>query len=355
MLGLGPVDNELCLMRHCGIMSLRNKKEKVMKKIFGPIQEIYNRPGVTEMIIDKFDDVYWEESGKIEESQNLFKNEGEILNIIENILGSVNRTLSSVEGGFVDLRLEDGTRVAITLPPLSIDGPSMVIRKPVLNSISAKDLIEMGAINEEGWKICQKLMKKGKNTLLAGNAGCGKTTMANILISEIDKEWRVVTVEKVAELDTMKRKRTLRLETMSGKQAEMGELILKSSLLRADTLVVNEIIGPEAFEAIKLMREGYSILATISAEAVTDALKKCELFCLMGQYGLGVEEVKYHVSSGVDVIIYAERLKSGKRVISNISLVEDLDEKGRYKVCPRFTYDETSESFFTTPAGKKIL
>ncbi|MBL6991996.1 MAG: Flp pilus assembly complex ATPase component TadA [Bacteriovoracaceae bacterium] len=236
---------------------------------------------------------------------------------------------------------------------MSIDGPLILIggkvtatRVPSSRRRSAKPF----SIDSKGRftdaKIC---------LITAGNAGSGKTSIANLLVEAIDPSWRVVTAEKVAELNTTGRKRTLRLETPRCKQSEMVELIQKAAILRADTLVISELMGAEAFEATKIMREGFSVLATIAAEGASDALKKCELFCLMGQYGIGVDEIKYHVASGVDIVIFQERLKSGKRVVSNISAVEGLDENGRYSLKPLFVYNESESSYETTKEGEKFL
>lgn len=322
---------------------------------FGKLQSIFDNKNVSEIIVDGFDDVYYEESGKIIQNDSLFSNEGEIKEVIDSILGSVNRSSDSIKDGFADLRLGDGTRVAITTAPISINGSSLVIRKLLDNNVSPEDMIKWGCLDEDGWIICESLMKQGKNVLLAGNAGSGKTTLANLLVGAVNPESRVVTVEKVAELDTRKRKRTLRLETPTAQHSEMNDLIQKAAILRADTFVVNELLGSETFEAIKLMREGYSVLGTIMSEGVSDALKKCELFCLMGQFGIGINEIKYHVANGVDAVIYQERLESGKRVVSHIAMIDGLNEDGHYDLDTLYNYDEATNEFFTSAQGKKLI
>ena len=197
-------------------------------------------------------------------------------------------------------------------------------------------------------------MNSGKNVILAGNAGSGKTTLANVIIEQIKPAWRVVTVEKTAELD-FKRKRTLHLETPNAKQEEMVELLKNAYQLRANYFVVNELVGAEAFESVKFMKEGYSVLATIMAEGPLDALKRIELLSMMSSYGFGVEEVRHQIASGVEIVINQKRLSTGKRKIVQITAIEGLTEDGKYKMKPLYSYDESSDSFYLTKEGERFL
>jgi pilus assembly protein CpaF len=135
----------------------------------------------------------------------------------------------------------------------------------------------------------------------------------------------------------------------------MKELVQKAGLLRGDTIVINEVGGTEAFDVINLMREGFSVLATVMAEGVHDCLRKFELLCMMDQSNLGSKEITYHVATGVDAVIFQERLAGGKRVMSHIALVEGLDDLERFITVPLFTYDEQTGEFFLTPKGKAFL
>ena len=220
--------------------------------------------------------------------------------------------------------------------------------------ITFDDLENFKALDTNGRKIIEKLFLKGISILTAGNAGSGKTTLANCMLQAINPIWRVVTVEKTAELQT-DRKRILRLETANSRDDEMSDLVKKAGMFRGDYIVVNELIGPEVFEIVKLGREGYSIMGTISSEGAVDALKKAELLCLMGQYGLGIEHIRFMVSTGFGAVVYQERLNNGKRKVTNISLVEGLDENGKYKLTPLFTYIPEENQFLTTKAGQDFL
>lgn len=319
------------------------------------LEKLYANEDVHEIIVDRFDDVYWDQGGELKESETLLRNEEEIYEVIDSLLELVGRDRDSVENGFADLRLPDGNRVAITLPPISLNGPAILIRKFPRQKVTPADIIKWKAVDENGWKICEKLLANNTNILLAGNAGCGKTTTANMLVDAIPKAYRVVTVEKTATLVTDGRKRTLRLETPNAKQHEMKDLLVKAGYLRADYLVIHDLNGSEAFETINYMRAGYSVIAAATAEGVRDALKKMEIFCMMDSLNISPTEIKYHVGTGVGAVIFQERRPDGSRKISNISLVEGLDENNEYILKPLFFYDEDTDSFVTTDAGVDYL
>ncbi|MBT3586428.1 MAG: CpaF family protein [Halobacteriovoraceae bacterium] len=323
------------------------------QKIFGVLAKYFENPEIHEIIVDAPDDVYWEEKGQIKESASVFKDASEIEAVITSIFASVGRKFEDLNG-YGDCRLEDGTRVAAVLAPLSIKGPALVIRKMPSHHVSFDDLKTWKAIDEDGEKIISKLLLKGKNILMAGNTGSGKTTMTNVMVGAMDPAWRLVTVEKTAELH-VDRKRAVCLETEHASQEELSELIKKSAHLRGDYIVINELLGAEAFEAVKLMRDGPSILATIPAESASGALSRVELLCMMGQYGLGISEVRSMVGSSVEAVVYQERREDGTRKVSHIALVEGLDHNGKYNLKPLFTFDEEDSSFNLTNAGKKFL
>lgn len=321
--------------------------------MMGPISEIFIDPKVSEIIVDSFDDVYYECEGKIVESNELFKNSDEIFTIIKNIFRSVGRELDE-QAGYADCRLEDGTRVAAVYGPISLNGPALVIRKMPKQNLTFDELIKFGCIDSKGVEVLKKVMEKGKNTILAGNAGSGKTTVANILIDAIQKPWRIVTVEKTAEL-MFSRKRSLRLETADAKQESMLDLIKKASHLRADYFIVNELQGGESFECVKLMKEGYSVLGTLMANGCLDALKRIELLSLMSSYGFQIEEVRQQIASGVDIVINQTRLENGKRKLTQVTAIEGLNEEGKYIMKPLYCYDDSSDSFYLTKEGEKFL
>jgi pilus assembly protein CpaF len=324
-----------------------------VESVFGPIAHLFSDDSISEIIIDQKDDVYYEKQGKIENANAVFKSEDEILALILRVFQFTGRTLDA-NFGVADCRLPDGTRVAATNRPISLNGPALIIRKMPKQKLNFSDLENFKAIDASGREILKKLVAKGKSLLVAGNAGSGKTTLANVIIDAINPSWRVVTVEKTATIQT-DRKRILKLETAHSREEEMTELVKKAGLFRADYLVINEFTGPEIFEAIRLAREGFSTMGTIGAESTIDALKKAELLCLMGQYGLGIEQIRFMVSTGFGAVVYQERMSSGKRKVSNISLVDGQDENGRYKLTSLYSYIEEEDRFLTTKAGQDFL
>jgi pilus assembly protein CpaF len=323
------------------------------EQMLGPLSDIFKKKEVSEIIVDSFDDVYWEESGKILESSDLFQSSEEIYTVIKNIFRSVGRELDESQG-YADCRLDDGTRVAAVFGPISLNGPALVIRKLPYHNVTMEDLIKWEAVDKKGSELIKKIMATGKNVILAGNAGSGKTTLANVIIEQINPAWRVVTVEKSAELD-FKRKRTLRLETPNAKQEEMVELLKNAYQLRADYFIVNELVGAEAFESVKFMKEGYSVLGTIMADGCLDALKRIELLSMMSSYGFGVEEVRHQIASGVQIVINQKRLSTGQRKVVQITAIDGLTDDGKYKMNPLYSYDDSSDSFYLTKEGEKFL
>jgi len=326
-----------------------------MTKILGPLEDVYNDNEVSEIFVDSFDDVYIEKNGKIINLENIFKNQNEVELLIEKILASQKKSISDIQNGFTTLTLKDSSRIAITLEAISISSPTITIRKHFRNNFSFDDLKKFKAINEDGQQICEQLLKKDKNILIIGNTGSGKTTLTNIITDLIDKRYRLVTVEQVGELDTSSRKRTIRLRTPNSKNFEMSELISNASKLRVDTMVINELKGKEVYDALNIMSEGVHVISLMAAESVHHAIKKCELLCLSAKMGLNLSQIKYQISQSIDVIIFQERLGNGRRVVTNISTLSDLDQNDDYSLSPLFGYDEDSENFFTTDAGKLFV
>lgn len=305
----------------------------------GKLNDLYQNPEIMEIFVDGPHDVYWEDREKMTNGEGFFKDNKEVKDLIKDLYKSTGRDSDDLKRGFGDFKLADGTRVAFTLPPISTNGPTLTIRKLPQEKMTVENLLKFGAVNKEGWELCCEIANGKGTVLLAGNVGSGKTTVANLLLDSIDKEMRLITVEKISEVETENRRRTVRLETPHCKQGEMKDLIQVAGKLRADSIYINELMGAETFEALKLMREGNHILAGICADGASDALKRCELYCLMDQPSIGLDEIKYHVANAVDYVIYQERREDGKRVIAHIAKVEGLDEDGRYLLKPLYTHE----------------
>ena len=213
------------------------------------------------------------------------------------------------------------TRVSAVLPPMSVNGPTFNLLKIPSTKISWTDLINWKAVTTEASELIQKIIKDDKTILIGGSVGSGKTTLANLCANTIDENYRVVTLEKVANL-ILDRKRLARLEAPNNEKIEMVDLVKVASHMRADYLVLNEFEGPEAMSFIELLRDGHSGMGVIGASNIFDCLKRLELKALGSNIGGTVDNVRYAISEAFDYVIFQDRLPSGKRVITGIGEVK---------------------------------
>lgn len=302
-----------------------NNDQAKLKQAFGPLWEIYNNEYVHEIIVDKYDDVYYEESGKIINSENAFKNSDAILEMIKSLAKIAGKTVSS-DTLSLNFTIDEFTRVNAVLPPLSVHGPSINLLKLPKRDVSWDDLIKWGAVDEKGKDLIADILTSNKSVLVAGNVGSGKTTLANLLIKTIPKDYRLVTLEKTAEL-SINRKRTARLEAVNHQAEDMVDLVKVASKMRADYLVLNELQGPEVMSFVELLRDGHSGIALISAENVFDSIKRLEFKALSSNFGGSIDDLRYSISQAFDYVIFQERRNDGKRVISRIGEIKLEDDE----------------------------
>lgn len=309
----------------------------VLAKNFGPLEKIFVDKDVYEFCVDAFDDVYLEKKGKIENQDGLFKNEDELVETIQKVLATVGRKLTAEEP-FADVRLSDGTRVIASIPPMAIRSANMLVRKPVIQKVDLDQMKKWGAVDDKSEAILKEAIKNGKNIVLAGTLGSGKMTFMNALISEIDPIWRVVSVEKKAELNTQRR-RLVSLETVKGTAKEFQELVRHAANLRGDYVIVSEVEGAEALNTLEIMKRGNSTMCSLMATSASEALKRLEFLCLSAGTGVGREDLKYLISESVDMIVTMKKWEKGaKRSVTSIASVKGLREDLKYDL--EFHYNE---------------
>lgn len=306
-------------------------------KSFGPLEKVFKDKDVFEFCVDAFDDIYIEKKGKIENKQGLFKNEKDLLKTIQAVLETVGRKLTPEEP-FADVRLSDGTRVIASMPPMALRSANMLVRKPFYQKVDLATIKGWGAMDDKAEEILKEAIQKGKNIVLAGTLGSGKMTFMNAMISEIDSEWRVVSVEKNAELNTQ-RKRYVALETLRGTEKEFQELVRHAGNLRGDYVIVSEVEGGESLGVLDLMKSGNSTICSLMAASASEALKRLEFMCLSAGTGVGREDLKYLISESVDMIVTMRKWEpGGKRSVTSIAEVKGLRDDEKYDL--EFLYSE---------------
>jgi len=316
----------------------------------GPLAKLYKMEGVTEIMVDAKDDVYYVANGKIINFEFKFNTDKEILKIIDDIFKLVGRDIGDIKS-FADCRLADGTRFMAVFPPMALGGHSFNLKKILDKKPSWEELIKFKSITKEGVDLLNNIVSNWKNILVIGNEGSGKTTILNNLIELIPEHFRVVVLEENANL-LLNRKRLVRLEAIENKLESMSELIKAASMMRPDCIVLDEVRGEASEGMINLMRNGYSGIVSMHAENVLDGLKRLEMRFLAKNYGIDINDVKEIIASTIDYVVFQERLPNGKRKLSEISKIEFSN--GNYKITPLYLFDKEREQFFLIAQKDKI-
>lgn len=288
-----------------------------LKNALGPLKDIYKNNTVSEIIVDAFDDVYYFDKGKCFEEKKLFRSQIEVESVISDLMSfaGINKQKDTYS---YDFSLDERTRINIVLPPMSLRGAVLNILKIPARSIGWEDYIKFGSVKESGMKALKDIVNKRENILVAGPAGSGKTTLLNLLTNTIEKDLRVVTIERTPSLN-FDRKKTVKLQAPNHKIHEMKVIIETASKMRPDYLVHSYVEGPEAMDFIELIREGYSALALVSGENIFDAIKNLELKCQSSNYGRTIEDIRYAIAHAFNYIVFQEKMPNDNREITKIA------------------------------------
>ena len=302
-----------------------------LKHALGPLKDIYKNKNVHEIIIDSFNDVYYDENGSLIEANDLFKSQKELEELVDNLLtfGDIKKEQDVYQ---YDFTLDERTRINIILPPMSMKGPALNILKIPLQSIGWNEYIKWVAIKEDGKILLEKIIGEGKNILVAGPAGSGKTTLLNVLSNTINKEMRVVTIERTPSL-IFERKRSAKLMAPNNRVDQMPMLVQAASKMRADYIVHSYVEGPEAMGFVELVREGHSAMALLNGENIFDALKNFELKCQGSNFGRSLEDIRYSIANAFDYIVFQEKTEeAGQREVTRIAKIDLEDDKFKLDV-----------------------
>ena len=296
---------------------------------YGPLEPLLARDDIADIMVNGALRTYIEVGGKIQLTNIRFRDNAQLMNICQRIVSQVGRRVDEASP-ICDARLADGSRVNVIAPPLSIDGPTLTIRKFRKDKLTLDQLTRFGAISPDGGEILKIIGKVRCNVLISGGTGSGKTTLLNCLTNYIEHDERVVTCEDAAELQ-LQQPHVVRLETrpanLEGSGAvTMRDLVKNCLRMRPERIIVGEVRGPEAFDLLQAMNTGHDgSMGTLHANSPREALSRLESMITMGGYSLPSKTIREMIVSSVDVIIQAARLRDGSRRITHVTEVMGLE------------------------------
>lgn len=291
----------------------------------GPLEELLSQDDITEIMVNKHDEIYIEKAGKLQKSNVVFSSDDAVMSAIERIVSPLGRRIDE-SSPLVDARLKDGSRVNAIIPPLALRGPCLTIRKFSKKKLTSDDIVKFGAINENMVKFLQMAVVHRKNIVISGGTGSGKTTLLNVLSNFIPESERIVTVEDAAEIK-LAQPHIVSLEArppnMEGKGAiPIRELVKNCLRMRPDRIVVGECRGGEALDMLQAMNTGHDgSLTTAHANTPRDLIARLEVMVMMAGMELPSKAIRDQVASAVDIIVQQTRFSDGSRKIVNISEV----------------------------------
>ncbi len=322
----------------------------------GPIEALLKDPEVTEVMVNGPDDVYVERKGRIERVEpGLFEGEEAVHHLIERIVGPLGLRIDE-SSPMVDARLPDGSRFHAIIPPLSLCGPVVTVRKFGVAALGPEDLVRLGSATDEVVSFLGESVKARANILVSGGTASGKTTLLGVLSTFISPRERIVTIEDAAEL-RLAQPHVVRLEArppnVEGRGAiTVRDLVRNALRMRPDRIVVGEVRGGEALDMLQAMNTGHEgSMSTAHANSPADLLRRVETMALMSDVGLPVEHVREQVASTIDLVVHLLRLANGRRVVSRVSSVEGL-EHGRTVLRDVFETKPASEDGVATKVAR---
>jgi pilus assembly protein CpaF len=295
----------------------------------GPLERLLADETVTEIMVNGPHEIWIERAGQLSETNVRFNDESHLRRIINKMVAQVGRRIDE-NSPMVDARLPDGSRVNAIIPPLSLSGPLVTIRKFSKRRLNLDDMIKMGTLSAETVEFLQRCIRAQLNMLISGGTGSGKTTLLNALSTAIPDTERIVTIEDAAEL-RLNQRHVLRLEARPKNLDGEGEIpirqLVRNSLrMRPDRIIVGEVRGAEALDMLQAMNTGHDgSLSTVHSNSPRDALARIETMVLMAGIDLPVRAIREQVSSALDAIIHLERLEDGSRRVTAVSEVQRME------------------------------
>jgi pilus assembly protein CpaF len=296
---------------------------------YGPLEPFLHDPTVTEIMVNGYDQLYVERSGRIEETEATFLDDAHLLRIIDRIVSQVGRRIDE-SSPMVDARLPDGSRVNAIIPPLALRGPSLTIRKFARNALSLDDLIGLGTLTDQAANFLAECVRGKLNVLISGGTGTGKTTLLNAVSASVPSTERVVTVEDAAELRLLQR-HVVSLESrppnIEGEgEVRIRDLVRNALRMRPDRIIVGEVRGAETLDMLQAMNTGHDgSLTTLHANSARDALHRLEMLVLMAGVELPMKAIREQIAGGFDLLVHISRLVDGSRRVTQITEIAGME------------------------------
>jgi pilus assembly protein CpaF len=304
----------------------------ILHELFGlgPLEVLLADGSISDILVNRFDQVYVERNGKLEETDVVFLDDAHLMRIIERIVSSVGRRIDE-SSPMVDARLQDGSRVNAIIPPLALDGPALSIRRFRTDRMGAQDLVERETLTQPMLDFLRCAVAARLNIIISGGTGAGKTTLLNALSSFISDRERIVTIEDAAEL-ALRQRHTVRLETRPPNIEGQGgirqrQLVINALRMRPDRIIIGEVRGDEALDMMQAMNTGHDgSLTTIHANSPRDALHRLDTMVAMANLNLPERAIREQTASAVNLLIQVTRLSDGSRKVTAITEITGMEQ-----------------------------
>ncbi|KDR93778.1 pilus assembly protein CpaF [Peptoclostridium litorale DSM 5388] len=313
----------------------KNERDVIVRRAmdeivgYGPISPLIENPEITEVMVNGPDYVYVEKEGRIERTDIKFRNERQLMHVIEKIVVPLGRRIDEASP-MVDARLPDGSRVNAIIPPLSLNGPVLTVRKFAEDPFTAADLVSFGTMTPQIVDFLKACVEARLNILISGGTGSGKTTTLNVVSSFIPSDERIVTIEDAAELQ-LHQDHVVRLESRPANIEGKGEVLIRDLVkntlrMRPDRIIVGEVRSGEALDMLQAMNTGHDgSLTTGHANSPRDMLSRLETMVMMAGMDLPLKAIREQVASAIDLVVQQSRLKDGSRKIVSIVEIQGME------------------------------
>jgi len=305
--------------------------EQIVAEILGlgPLEPLLADESITEIMVNGAKQIYIERAGKIFREPASFESDDHLMRIIDRIVAPLGRRIDE-SSPYVDARLPDGSRVNAVIPPISLVGPTLTIRKFSKNPITVDQLVEYGTITPESIEFMKSCVISAINMIISGGTGSGKTTMLNVLSQYIPNDERIVTIENAAELQ-MRQEHVVTLESRPPNIEGRGEvtiqnLVVNSLRMRPDRIIVGEIRSEEALDMLQAMNTGHEgSMTTAHSNSPRDTLARIETMTLMAGMDLPIRAIREQIASALELVVHLERLRDGTRKVTHVSEIQGME------------------------------